>query len=99
LPIWAQAIIAAFGALPGIGAAIGAFFWFGRLSARLDAVEHELTDLKDIGREVATIAERTKNTADTVNGIGTDVRAVTRHLLDEGRVFARQLVRDHQGAN
>lgn len=91
--MWVAAIVAGVGSIPGIAALVGAFFWFGRLSARLDAVENDLGDLKGIGREVATIAERTKNTDELVKGVAGDIRAITGHLLDEGRGFAREVIR------
>jgi flagellar basal body-associated protein FliL len=92
---WVSTAIAA---VPGIVALIGAFFWFGQLSARLKAVETDVSELKGIGREVATIAERTKNTDDSMKVMAGDIRAVTRNLLDEGRTFAREVVRQRQAS-
>lgn len=80
-------------AIPGVLALFGSAAWLGRVSARLATVERELHDLKDIKTEVATIAERTSNTADSVRGQAANLQKITDHLLDEGRTFAREIIR------
>lgn len=95
MPPWLAITIALVGAIPGILGLGGSFVWIGRTNQRLSQVEQDLRDLKDIGKEVATISERTKNTAEGVAQQAGDLRRITDHFLDESRSFARQIVRDH----
>lgn len=86
----------ALASVPGITALVGSWFWLGRLSQRMTTVERDLADLKDIKAEVATIGERTKHTDDNVKGVAGDLRLITRHLLDESRTFAREIITKEQ---
>lgn len=57
---------------------------------RLTQVEADVAKLADLKSQMATVEERTKNTAENVAGIREDVSKITSHLLDEGRSFAHQ---------
>lgn len=56
-------------------------------------MQRELRDLKDIKTETAVIAERTKNTDEKVNRMADGIDRITEHFLDEGRSFAREIIR------
>lgn len=86
-------------------AGAGGFFGYGKLSARMTSVEQQNRDLKvaveklgDIKVSVATIEERTRNTDEAVKGQAGDLREITKHLLDEGRSFAQDIVRNRNRA-
>lgn len=77
----------AIGSIPGILALAGGLVGYGRAMQRLTRVEQDVKDLKDVGKEVAVIGERTKNTDDNVRAMRDDVGRITGHLLDEKRTF------------
>lgn len=55
---------------------------------RLSQVEADVAKLSDLKSQMATVEERTKNTADNMNFMREDVSKITAHLLDESRTFA-----------
>ena len=79
--------------VPGVMGMLGAAGVFGALRARVSVLEQDVRDLKDIKAEVATIAERTKNTNDAVGRQAGDLSRITDHLLNEARSFASEIVR------
>lgn len=75
-------------AVPGIVAMLGAAGVFGALRSRVASLERAVDKLEAIKSEVATIAERTRNTSDDMTGIRADISTITSHLLGEKRSFA-----------
>lgn len=85
-------------------AGVAGVFGYGKLSARMNAVEERSGKLEaavekmgTMNVAIATIEERTKNTDESVKGQAGDLRRLTDHLLDEGRSFARRIVQQDQG--
>lgn len=86
--------VAAVGAVPGVIGLLGAAaaFWrtgvrAGRIEQRLAEVESDVASMKDLGKDVATINERTKNTDDNMKAMRDDVGRITGALLQD-RSFA-----------
>lgn len=77
-----------FGGIPSILGIGGLAVALGRAMQRLTTVERDVARLSDLGAKVATIEERTKNTAENMNAMRQDVSKITSHLLDEGRSFS-----------
>lgn len=57
---------------------------------RLSQVEADVAKLSDLKSQMATVEERTKNTADDMKAMREDLGRITTHLLDESRTFIRQ---------
>lgn len=82
-----QIAIAAVGAIPGVVALIGCAVGYGRLVQRLQTVERDLAEVKDLKEKVSAIDERTKNTQADVRDVKTDVGRLVEHMLGEQRSF------------
>ena len=81
------------GTIPGLLGLATAIAGYGAMRQRLDHVETELNSMKQVYVQVATIAERTRNMDVQAQAMRENLEKITDHLLDDGRTFAQQLVR------
>jgi hypothetical protein len=82
------------GAIPGCIALGAALVGYGKLmqevrglASRVKTVEVDVGKLSDLKSQMATIEERTHNTADNVKRMADDMSRITSYLLDEARSF------------
>jgi Tfp pilus assembly protein PilN len=88
----------------GVALFVGAI-GYGRLQSRMSAVESEngslredVKELQNLQSTVARIDERTKSMAQNTESQAKSLERITNHFLDEGRSFAREIIRRDQSS-
>jgi hypothetical protein len=78
---------------------------YGRLQSRMTAVEksneslcEDVKELQDLNATVARIDERTKSMVTNTENQAKSLERITNHFLDEGRSFAREIIRRDQSS-
>lgn len=82
----AQEFLSTVGGVSGIVALLGAAVGYGRLQARLNTVERDVSKLGGLSEQVGRIDERTKNTDENVKDLKESVKELTSALL-AGRAY------------